>query len=144
MRIIGVINIQSSLFISSLSAIGLGILLSVVQVKTPEHFQETEFLPFEEKDDSFKSNPTLTGKREKEVQVFRILGSKRSNLLNELDKDLELTKAKDFGFVGIGSTWTLFPSRNNLRGNQSDLLFNNLNADWMGARFSTVNRIKFR
>ncbi|AXR62690.1 hypothetical protein [Leptospira mayottensis] len=135
MRIIGVINIQSSLFVSSLSAIGLGILLSVVQVKTPEHFQKTEFLPFEEKNDSFKSSPTSTGKREKEIQEFRILGAKRSNLLNELEKDLELTGAKDFGFAGIGNTWTLFPSRNNLKGNQSDLLFNNLNADWMGARF---------
>ncbi|EKR62131.1 hypothetical protein LEP1GSC036_1907 [Leptospira weilii str. 2006001853] len=136
MRIIGVINIQSSLLISSLSAIGLGVLLSVVQVKTPEHFQETEFLPFEEKNnDSFKSSPTLTGKREKEIPEFRILGSKRSNLLNELEKDLELTEAKDFGFAGIGNAWTLFPSINHLRRNQSDLFFNNLNADWMGARF---------
>lgn len=49
MRIIGAINIQSSLFISSLSAIGLGVLLSVVQVKTPEHSQETEFSPFEKR-----------------------------------------------------------------------------------------------
>lgn len=48
MKIIGVINIQSSLFISSLSAIGLGALLSVVQVKTPEQFQKTSPF-FEEK-----------------------------------------------------------------------------------------------
>ncbi|MFQ3974327.1 hypothetical protein ACLK31_07395 [Leptospira borgpetersenii] len=135
MRIIGAINIQSSLFISSLSAIGLGILLSVVQVKTPEHSQETEFSPFEKKKDSFKSSPTLMGKREKEIQTLRILGSKKSNLLTELEKDPQLMETKDFGFAGIGNTWTLFPSRNNLKKNQSDIPFNNLNSDWVGTRF---------
>lgn len=61
MKIIGVINIQSSLFISSLSAIGLGALLSVVQVKTPEQFQKTSPF-FEEKNDPFQSGQTLIKK----------------------------------------------------------------------------------
>lgn len=52
MKIIGVINIQSSLFISSLSAVGLGVLLSITQVKTPENFQEMEFSPLKEKTNS--------------------------------------------------------------------------------------------
>lgn len=51
MKIIGVINIQSSLFISSLSAVGLGVLLSITQVKTPENFQEMEFSPLKEKNE---------------------------------------------------------------------------------------------
>ncbi|EMP03914.1 hypothetical protein [Leptospira santarosai] len=134
MKIIGVINIQSSLFISSLSAIGLGALLSVVQVKTPEQFQKTSPF-FEEKNDPFQSGQTLIKKQEqqeKKIQIFRIQGSKKSNFSNELEKNSEI---KSSGFIGIGNTWTLFPSRNNFTGNQSDLLFNNLNTDWTGARF---------
>lgn len=70
MKIIGVINIQSSLFISSLSAIGLGALLSVVQVKTPEQFQKTSPF-FEEKNDPFQSGQTLIKKQEQQEKRFR-------------------------------------------------------------------------
>ncbi len=86
MRIIGVINIQSSLFISSLSAIGLGVLLSVVQVKTPEHFQETEFLPSEEKNDSFKSSPGPDRKTRKRGSSISNPGLQKIESLKRIGK----------------------------------------------------------
>ncbi|EMY78634.1 hypothetical protein LEP1GSC060_3928 [Leptospira weilii serovar Ranarum str. ICFT] len=142
MRILGVINIQSSLFISSLSAIGLGVLLSVVQVKTPENFQEIEFHPLEEK---HKSSPASKGKREsnstqqeqkqKETQTFRILGSKGPHLLDGLGKDLERIADMGPGFIG-----SPFSSRNHLSWNQPDFLFGDWNA---GARFFGGKQIRW-
>ncbi|EMG23046.1 hypothetical protein LEP1GSC116_2023 [Leptospira interrogans serovar Icterohaemorrhagiae str. Verdun HP] len=66
MKIIGVINIQSSLFISSLSAVGLGVLLSITQVKTPENFQEMEFSPLKE-----KTNSVLPSKKKENQRKLR-------------------------------------------------------------------------
>ncbi|EMJ96808.1 hypothetical protein [Leptospira alstonii] len=134
MRIIEVINIQSSLFISSLSAVGLGILLSVVQVKTPENFQEIESYPLEEKHESSpalkgkrESNPTQQEQKQKEIQTFRILGHRGPNLLDGLGKDLEPIGDKGPGFIG-----SPFSSRNNLSWNQPDFLFGD---SYAGARF---------
>ncbi|PJZ41811.1 hypothetical protein CH370_10320 [Leptospira kmetyi] len=137
MRLIGAINIQSSLLVSGLSALGLGVLISVAQVKTPENFQEIESLPLEEKKDPSKSSPTLKGKHEepKDIQVFRILGSKRGALWEGYEIDLELKNDPGSSFAKVGNGWNPFPSRNSLGSNQPDSMFNDQNSAWTGARF---------
>ncbi|EKO59917.1 hypothetical protein LEP1GSC082_0022 [Leptospira kirschneri str. H2] len=137
MKIIGVINIQSSLFISSLSAVGLGVLLSITQVKTPENFQEIEFSPLKEKNEF---SPTFKGKREpKEIQTFEILGSKE---VYKIEKDLELTENSGFNFTGMGNVWRSFS--HNLNWKQPDILLNDSNLVWSGARFLGVKQDKFQ
>ncbi|WP_426487094.1 hypothetical protein [Leptospira interrogans] len=137
MKIIGVINIQSSLFISSLSAVGLGVLLSITQVKTPENFQEMEFSPLKEKNEF---SPTFKEKREsKETQTFQVLGSKE---FQEIEKDLELTENSGFNFTGMGNVWRNFS--NTLNWKQPDILFSDSNLSWSGARFLGVKQDKFQ
>ncbi|MBW0435359.1 hypothetical protein HGB47_17265 [Leptospira yasudae] len=137
MRLIGAINIQSSLLVSGLSAIGLGLLISVAQVKTPENFQEIESVPLEEKNDPSKSHPTLKGKHEeqKDIQVFKISGLKKPSILEGWETDRGLTDAKGSSFTGVGNGWNPFPSRNNLGWNQPDSLFSDQNTNWTGSRF---------
>ncbi|XDD52409.1 hypothetical protein AB3N59_18925 [Leptospira sp. WS92.C1] len=138
MRLIGTINIQSSLLVSGISATGLGVLLSFAQVKTPS-LQKSES-PFEEKKTEIpKADPTLKSKQEeqqKDIQTFQIFGFKKSVFGEELEKDLAIRNDLGFDFAKFGANWSPFPSRQNVEWNhQSDTLFSDQNTGWTGARF---------
>ncbi|PJZ52407.1 hypothetical protein [Leptospira adleri] len=138
MRLIGAINIQSSLLVSGLSALGLGVLLSVAQVKTPENLPKMDSFPMEDGEIPSNSQPTLKGKEEKpkeDIQVFHILGSRRIDFLGESGKNYEIQEDHGSNFAKLGNGWSPFPSKDSLAWNQPDSLFSDQNTNWTGARF---------
>lgn len=138
MRLIGALNIQSSLLISGISAAGLGVLISLAQVKEPDPFAIPETSPYHKTEKN--QNPTPTQHKgedaPKDLQTFSVWTSRSKSVLSEeLGPDSGIKEDREFSFLrpGIGNG-NPFSFRNTTHATP-DFLWNDSNQTWTGSNF---------
>ncbi|TGK33862.1 hypothetical protein EHQ12_14385 [Leptospira gomenensis] len=137
MRLIGAFNIQSSLLISGISAAGLGVLISLAQVREPDPFAIPETSPYHKTE----KNPTPTRqdaeKKNPSVRTFSAWTFRKPAVpSDELGSNSGIDEDREFSFLqpGLGGSRPFLPGRNTIH-NTPDFLWSDSNQLWTGSKF---------